>query len=369
MQVAIDAAGFTGAEADDLRRAMGSKRSPQRMAALKDRFYTGLRTTNNITGETADKLWNKVVAFAAYGFPESHSQSFASLVFFSAWFKLHYPAEFCVGLLRAQPMGFYSPQSLIQDARRHGVTIHPVSINHSAVEDTIESGGIRIGLGLITGLSDAAAARIADAAPFHDVADLARRAEVSVQQVEALADAGALDCLGIDRRQALWQAGIAATEKPGMLPGLSAISAPALPGMTQFELLAADIAATGVTHDKQPMELIRAELNAQGIVTAAQLKQAPDGMRIKVAGVVTHRQRPQTASGLTFFGMEDETGLINVMVSPGLWQRHRVVARTAKALIVRGIVQNATGAVNVVADRLDELPLADALSRGSRDFR
>ncbi|QNE88992.1 error-prone DNA polymerase [Corynebacterium incognita] len=369
MQVAIDAAGFTGAEADDLRRAMGSKRSPQKMAALKDRFYTGLRTTNNITGETADKLWNKVVAFAAYGFPESHSQSFASLVFFSAWFKLHYPAEFCVGLLRAQPMGFYSPQSLIQDARRHGVTIHPVSINHSAVEATIESGGIRIGLGLIKGLSDAAAARIADAAPFQNVADLARRAEVSVQQVEALADAGALDCLGIDRRQALWQAGIAATEKPGMLPGLSAISAPALPGMTQFELLAADIAATGVTHDKQPMELIRAELNAQGILTAAQLKQAPDGMRIKVAGVVTHRQRPQTASGLTFFGMEDETGLINVMVSPGLWQRHRVVARTAKALIVRGIVQNATGAVNVVADRLDELPLADALSRGSRDFR
>ena len=126
MQIAVDAAGFSGAEADDLRRAMGSKRSPAKMAALRSRFYAGLRETNGIEGEVADKLWTKIVAFAAYGFPESHSQSFASLVYFSAWFKYHYPAEFCVGLLRAQPMGFYSPQSLIQDARRHGVRVLPV---------------------------------------------------------------------------------------------------------------------------------------------------------------------------------------------------------------------------------------------------
>ncbi len=370
MQIAIDAAGFTGAEADDLRRAMGSKRSPQRMAAIKARFYEGLASTNGITGEVADNLWNKVVAFAAYGFPESHSQSFASLVYFSAWFKYHYPAQFCVGLLRAQPMGFYSPQSLIQDARRHGITVLPVSVNasgeHALVTPNFE---IRVGLNLIKGLSSAACARIEATAPFEGVADLARRADLSVAHVEALADAGALDCFGIDRRQALWQAGIAATEKEGMLPGLSAISAPALPGMTEIELLAADISSTGVTHDKQPMELIRAQLNDAGILTAAQLKTAPDGTRIKVAGIITHRQRPQTASGLTFFGMEDETGLINVMVSPGLWQRHRVIARTSKALIVRGIVQNTTGAVNVVADHLEALELGEVLSRGSRDFR
>ncbi|QMV86048.1 error-prone DNA polymerase [Corynebacterium hindlerae] len=369
MQMARDAAGFTGAEADSLRRAMGSKRSPAKMAALKERFYTGLRETNGISGEIADKLWNKMVAFAAYGFPESHSQSFAGLVYFSAWFKHYYPAEFCVGLLRAQPMGFYSPQSLIQDARRHGVRILPISVNHSGVEADCPGGAIRLGLNLVRGLGEEAAARVADAAPFTGVADLARRADLSVSHTEALARAGALDCFGIDRRQALWEAGIAATEKDGMLPGLSAIEAPSLPGMNAFELLATDIATTGVTHHTQPMAMLRSALGDAGVIPANQLLHVEDGSRILVAGVVTHRQRPRTASGLTFLGMEDETGLINVMVSPGLWARHKVVARTSKALLVRGIIQNATGAPTLVADKLEALPVGEYLSRGSRDFR
>ena len=157
MQIAKDAAGFSAAEADNLRRAMGSKRSPARMAALKKRFYDGLFQTNGIEGQVADVLWNKMTAFAAYGFPESHSQSFAALVFFSAWFKFYYPAEFCVGLLRAQPMGFYSPQSLISDARRHGVTILPVCVNQSKKESDCPSGQIRLGLNLVKGVGDAAA--------------------------------------------------------------------------------------------------------------------------------------------------------------------------------------------------------------------
>ncbi|WP_460490583.1 OB-fold nucleic acid binding domain-containing protein, partial [Corynebacterium nasicanis] len=179
---------------------------------------------------------------------------------------------------------------------------------------------------------------------------------------------GALECFGVDRRQALWQAGVAATEQAGMLPGLSAIAAPALPGMNAFELMAADIAATGVTPDRQPVEMLRASLIDAGVVTAADLRTVPDGTRVRVAGVVTHRQRPQTASGLTFLGMEDETGLANVMVSVGLWARQRVVARTARALVVRGIVQNASGAVTVVADHLEPLVAGEWLSRGSRDF-
>lgn len=378
MQIAVDAAGFSGAEADSLRRAMGSKRSPAKMAALRQRFYDGLKTTNGIVGAPAEALWNKIVAFAAYGFPESHSQSFASLVYFSAWFKHHYPAQFCVGLLRAQPMGFYSPQSLIQDARRHGIEIRPVDVNSSGEQARVEVNpdgtcAIRVGLNLIKGLGAKAAARIeatvAKGGPVRDIAELARRADLSVEHVEALAAAGALEGLGLDRRQALWQAGVAATEKEGMLPGLSAIAAPALPGMSALELLATDIAATGVTPGHQPMELIRAELADAGILTAAQLRSVPDGSRVRIAGIVTHRQRPQTASGVTFFGMEDETGLLNVMVTPGLWQRHKVVARTAKALIVRGIVQNATGAVTVAADKLEALALGEWLSRGSRDFR
>lgn len=309
MQIAVDAAGFSGAEADDLRRAMGSKRSPARMAAIRQRFYDGLAQTNGIVGETADKLWNKIVAFAAYGFPESHSQSFASLVYFSAWMKYHYPAQFCVGLLRAQPMGFYSPQSLIQDARRHGVAVLPLDVNASGCQAraVVQEGGevaIRLGLNLIKGLGEKAAQRIEDAcaqAPFQDIADLSRRADLSVEHVEALAGAGALDCFGLSRRQALWQAGVAATERAGMLPGLSAISAPSLPGMSAFELMASDVASTGVTHDKQPMELVRAALNDAHVCTAAQLWQVPDGTRVRIAGIVTHRQRPQTAAGVIFW--------------------------------------------------------------------
>ena len=369
MQIAVDAAGFSGREADALRRAMGSKRSPAKMAALKARFFDGCWETNRIDEATAEKLWAKIVAFAAYGFPESHSQSFASLVFFSAWFKRYYPAQFCVGLLRAQPMGFYSPQSLIQDARRHGITIEPVSVNNSGREAIcVDNSTIRVGLNLVKGLGKDAADRIEAAQPFTGIPDMARRADLSVEHVEALARAGALDCFGVDRRQAMWQAGVAATERDGMLPGLSAIDAPALPGMNTFELMAADVVATGVTHDKQPMELLRQGLRERGILTATDLSGVDDGARVRVAGVVTHRQRPKTARGVTFFGMEDETGLINVIVPVGLWQRQLVLARTAKALVVRGIVQNATGAVNVVADKFEPLELGDYLNRGARDF-
>ncbi|WP_158256107.1 error-prone DNA polymerase [Corynebacterium sp. 13CS0277] len=372
MQIAKDAAGFSGAEADSLRRAMGSKRSPAKMARLKSRFYEGLREVNGIEGQVADTLWNKMVAFAAYGFPESHSQSFASLVYYSAWLKHYYPAEFCAGLLRAQPMGFYSPQSLVADARRHGVTILPVDINASGVSADSPGGALRLGFDLVKGLGADAAARIVAAreeAPIASLGDAARRAELSVTHLEALARAGAFDSLGLSRRQALWEAGVAATEKPSMLPGLDPIVAPSLPGMNAFELLATDIATTGVTPTQQPMALLRQGLDAHGIVRAADLGRVADGTRVRIAGVITHRQRPQTASGMIFFGMEDETGLMNVMVTPGLWEHYKTLARTAKALIIRGIVQNASGAITISADKLEPLPVAEFLTSGSRDFR
>ncbi|WP_311343091.1 error-prone DNA polymerase [Corynebacterium riegelii] len=370
MQICVDAAGFSGREADAVRRAMGSKRSPEKMAAMRQRFFTGCWEVNQIPEEVAERLWQKIVAFAAYGFPESHSQSFASLVYFSAWFKHYYPAQFCVGLLRAQPMGFYSPQSLIQDARRHGVEVLPVCVNASGREALcVDSTTIRMGLGLVRGLGADAASRVEAAAPFADIPDLARRAELSVEHVEALARAGALDCFGVTRRQALWQAGVAATERDGMLPGVSAIAAPSLPGMNAFELMAADVAATGVTPGLMPVEMLRSALGAAGVVPADQLRLVEDGTRVRIAGVITHRQQPSTASGVTFLGMEDETGLMNVVISVGLWNRQRVVARTAKALIVRGIVQNASGAVSIVADRLEPLEMGQWLTRGSRDFR
>lgn len=378
MQIAVDAAGFTGAEADALRRAMGSKRSVERMDALRGRFLRGLRETNGIVGEVADRLWDKIVAFAAYGFPESHAQSFASLVYFSAWFKLHYPAEFCVALLRAQPMGFYSAQSLVADARRHGVGCDGPDVSVSGVEADCPGGRIRLGLASVRGLGEDAARRIVEArdgaggGPFDGIADLARRAGLTVAQVEALARAGALGCFGLDRRQALWAAGVAATEREGMLPGLTAVHAPALPGMSEFELAAADLAGFGVTPDEYPVAKLRGELDAIGVTTAGALRSTPDGTRVLVGGVVTHRQRPGTAGGVIFLGMEDETGLMNVMCSPGLWEHHRRVAVTERALLVRGIARNAGGAVTVTADRL--WPLREAVSGPviagrSRDFR
>ncbi|TNL98486.1 error-prone DNA polymerase [Corynebacterium tapiri] len=369
MQIAVDAAGFTGAEADSLRRAMGSKRSTEKMEQLRTRFFAGVQASHGIDEVTALTLWNKIVAFAAYGFPESHSQSFASLVYFSAWFKCYYPAHFCVGLLRAQPMGFYSPQSLLQDARRHGITVLPVSVNDSGVESSVEEGNIRVGLNLVSGVGEAALHRVAQHQPYESVSDLARRADLGVAQVQALARAGALECLGLDRRQAQWEAGVAATERDGMLPGMSAINAPALPGMNAFEIMVADVATTGITHDCQPMEMVRKNLRQQGVITAEQLREVEDGTRVRVAGVVTHRQRPQTASGLTFLGLEDETGLINASVSVGLWNRQRVLARTARALILRGTVHNATDAVTLTADRLEPIDLGHYLSRASRDFQ
>ena len=371
MQMAKDAAGFTGAEADQLRRAMGSKRSPERMARLKERFFAGLEQTHGITGGVAQKLWTKMVAFSSYGFPESHSQSFAGLVYFSAWFKYYYQAEFTVGLLRAQPMGFYSPQSLISDARRHGIAILPIDVQVSGVEADTADGGraIRLGLNLVRGLGDDAAARVEAARPFTSIPDLARRADLTVSQVEALARAGALDGFGVDRRQALWAAGVAATEKQGMLEGMSALTAPALPGMSAFELLAADVDATGVTPHAQPMAFLRDQLSARGIVPASQLLSLVDASRITVAGIVTHRQRPATAGGVTFLGVEDETGLMNVVVSVGLWKRYKKVALTAKALLIRGIIRNANGAATLEADKLEPLAIGEYLSRGSRDFR
>lgn len=371
MQMAKDAAGFTGAEADQLRRAMGSKRSPERMAKLKQRFFAGLEQTHGITGDVAQKLWTKMVAFSSYGFPESHSQSFAGLVYFSAWFKYYYQAEFTVGLLRAQPMGFYSPQSLISDARRHGIAILPIDVQASGVEADTADGGraIRLGLNLVRGLGEEAATRVEAARPFTSIPDLARRADLTVSQVEALARAGALDGFGVDRRQALWAAGVAATEKQGMLEGMSALTAPALPGMSAFELLAADVDATGVTPHAQPMAFLRAQLSAHGIVPASQLLSLVDATRITVAGIVTHRQRPATAGGVTFLGVEDETGLMNVVISVGLWKRYKKVALTAKALLIRGIIRNANGAATLEADKLEPLAIGEYLSRGSRDFR
>ena len=374
MQLAVDCAGFSAAEADQLRRAMGSKRSTEKMRRLRSRFFDGMAELHGITGEVAERIYEKLEAFANFGFPESHSLSFASLVFYSSWFKLHHPAAFCAALLRAQPMGFYSPQSLVADARRHGVIVRRPDVNASLAHATLENHGlqVRLGLGSVRHLGDELAERLVGErtahGPFTSLLDLTGRLQLSVPQTEALATAGALGCFDVARREGLWAAGAAATQRPDRLPGVgSASRIPPLPGMTELELAAADVWATGVSPDSYPTRFLREDLAALGVVPADQLLSVPDGTRVLVAGAVTHRQRPATAQGVTFVNLEDETGMVNVLCSPGLWQRHRRLAQTASGLVVRGIVQNANGAVTVIADRMGELRMK--VTSRSRDFR
>ncbi|MCT2261541.1 error-prone DNA polymerase [Brachybacterium muris] len=397
MQMVVDVADFTPAQADQLRRAMGSKRSTQKMLELSDALFAGM-ARHGISGEDAEAVHRKLLAFANYGFPESHAYSFAYLVYASSYLKCHYPAAFTAALLRSQPMGFYSPQSLVADARRHGVLTRGPDALRSAARTDLECdeehrpyqvpdadpgpqvqgeqarGGpaIRLGLDQVRSIStDTAEQIVAEReahGPFTSVPDLARRVGLTARQLEALATAGALDALASSRRQALWAAGAAAQESPHTLPGLAVgARAPMLPGMSDGELASADAWATGITLDDHPMVLVREHLGAEGVLAIGECRDVEDSTRVRVGGVITHRQRPQTASGITFLSLEDETGMLNVVCSAGFWSRHRALLRTSRAVVLRGIVENRTGAVNLVADGVEHLELTAAGT--SRDFR
>jgi error-prone DNA polymerase len=388
MQIAIDVAGFTAGEADQLRQAMGSKRSRERMERLRDRLYRGM-AERGITGDVADQLYDKLAAFANFGFPESHSVSFAYLVYASSWLKRYYPAAFCAALLNAQPMGFYSPHTLVQDARRHGVEVRTPDVNASAADATLESLGtklaptgpgappdtwgrdgpaVRLGIGSVRGVGSDLAEAIAGGRPYFDMEDLARRAGATLPVLEALATAGAFGCFGLDRRGALWAAGAVAQSRPDRLAGVvTGVDAPALPGLSGREEAAADLWATGVSPEGHPTRFVRDVLDRMGVVPAARLHAIEHGTRVLVGGVVTHRQRPATAAGITFLNLEDETGLINIVCSRGCWARYRPVARSAPALLIRGKLEKVEGVINVVADKLEALPLQAPVK--SRDFR
>jgi error-prone DNA polymerase len=406
MEIAVEVAGFSAAEADALRQAMSAKRSHERMEGLRRRFYDGM-AVNGITGEIADIIFDKLLAFANFGFPESHSVSFAYLVYASAWLKLRHPAAFLAALLNSQPMGFWSPQTLIADARRHGVTVLGPDVNRSAagatlepVPDTPDQPGaaddgddpdrsddavpaeqlaeraaadrglaVRLGLSQVRTIGDDLAESIAAGAPYPDIEALTRRCPLSAAQAEALATAGALRAIEPDRRKALWAAGAAASATADQIAGtVTGVHAPDLEPMTLFDEVGADLWATGVTPDASPLQFARQRLHQQGVLTAADLATAEPDRLVLVAGVVTHRQRPATAGGTTFLNLEDETGLINVVCSQGVWTRYRAVARGSPALVVHGRLERAEGVVNVIAQRLDALDLRLPSGR-SRDFR
>jgi error-prone DNA polymerase len=400
MQIAIDCAGFSPTEADRLRQAMSSKRAPERIEELRQRLLGGMAATG-IRPTVAEDIYEKILAFSNYGFPESHAISFAYLVYASAWLKCYYPAAFTAALLRSQPMGFYAPASLISDARRHGVHVASVDINASAVLATLENpknlnsigngfapaqgaakagavqpaGGIpvpgqptiRLGLSDVRNLGDAAAAAIVAGQPYTGLEDFARRTALPVPAMEALATAGAFACFGVGRREALWAAGAAATIRPGQLPGTTpGLTAPALPPMSAAEETFADLWATG-TYGTHPMEHIREMLAGRGVLPTAALQGARDRSVITVGGLVTHRQQPGTARGVVFLSLEDESGMANVICPPTVWARYRKIGVDASALLVHGRIERLDGAVSLLATRLERLRVVAAAR--SRDFR
>jgi error-prone DNA polymerase len=380
MQMAIDVAGFTPAESDELRQAMGSKRSAARMERLRERLFAGM-AERGITGDVAEELYVKMKAFANYGFPESHSVSFAYLVYASSWIKYHEPAAFCAALLNAQPMGFWSPHTLVRDARRHGVVVHTPDLNASLASATLQpcpesqnGVAVRLGLGSVRGIGTELAEEIEAirkaGGPFTDTENLVRRVpSLTLTQLEAMATGGLFgECFGLDRRMALWTVGATAQSRPGRLAGVvTGADAPRLPGMTPVEEAVADLWATGVSPDGHPTIFVREHLTRLGVLTSSQLFDPEPGSVVRVAGVVTHRQRPMTAQGITFLNLEDETGLINVVVSKGCWARFRKVAREAPAMLIRGRLERSEGVVNIVADHLAPLPMPARTT--SRDFR
>jgi error-prone DNA polymerase len=394
MQIAIDVAGFSPGEADQLRQAMGSKRSTERMEALRGRLYEGM-AANGIVGATADAIFEKLSAFANFGFPESHSVSFAYLVYSSSWMKLHYPAAFCAALLNAQPMGFYSPNSLVADARRHGVTVFGPDVNRSAAKATLEplppertgdaerriaaesvtsSHAVRLGIESVRNVGDALAERIAERRPYASMDDLVRRTGAPLPAVEALATAGAFGCFDSPtrksgRREALWEAGAVVQGGADRLPGVVVGSdSPPLPPLTEPEVAAADLWSTGISADRHPVQFARPRLDEMGAVSAAGLAGVRSGRRVVVAGLVTHRQRPATAAGIIFVNLEDETGMLNVICHARVWAAYRRVAQTSPALVIRGRLERAEGVTNVIAESIEALSLSAEGTR-SRDFR
>ncbi|WP_065570036.1 error-prone DNA polymerase [Microbacterium oleivorans] len=512
MQMGMAIGDLSGEDADLLRRAMGSKRGIERIDSLKKKLYEGM-ARNGLTGKTADDIYVKIQAFANFGFAESHSLSFGLLVYASSWLKLHYPAAFLAALLRAQPMGFYSPATLTADARRHGVEVRRPDLHASGVEAGLEpvspreempvpeegfrgfaprdassprfstvadagareaggggagrgaaagigrredvSGGIpprerrsplgsrdagsrdagsrdaggrdagsgpataepgaghrraptgrdsctdriqppvpefdrslpdesaahrrdgnfavRLGLASVTGIGVPLATKIVAereaSGPYRDLRDLVRRTGATAAQLEALSTAGAFESLGITRREGIWLAGDAAQDRQEFLEGsLVSVQPPLFPDQSSYDVLAADLWATGVSADDHPLTHYRSQLDARGVITSRGMREHEIGRRIEVAGLVTHRQRPATASGITFLNLEDEYGVMNVICSVGVWNRYRRILRDSPALIARGMLERSPeGVTNLVADGFEDLRVG--VTHRSRDFQ
>ena len=369
LRMGMVAAGLTGGEAEELRRAFGFRRSRARMQAIEAKLRAGI-ARNGIAGAAAEEIVRAITAFAEYGFPESHAASFALLAYASAYLKVHHPAEFYAALLNNQPMGFYHPATVVRDALRRGQAVRPVDVGVSAWRATVEAGAVRLGLGQVKGLREAAAARLVaarQARPFASVDDLCARAGLSRDELTALAEVGALGSLGLRRRAALWQAERAARPPGPLFAGHAPAPEPSpLREMTVAERLVADYRGTGVTVGPHPMALRRPDWTRLGVTPAAGLAALASGQRVRVAGAVVVRQRPGTAKGFVFLSLEDETGIANAIVAPGLFERARATLVHEPFLLVDGVLQHEDGVTAVRATAVR--PLAAAAAVPSHDF-
>jgi error-prone DNA polymerase len=372
MQLAVVAAGFTPGEADQLRRAMAAWKRRGGLEPFRDKLIAGM-LERGYAQEFAEQIFQQILGFGEYGFPESHAASFALLVYVSSWLKCHEPAAFACALLNSQPLGFYSTSAIVQDAQRHGVEVRPVDVRVSGVDSTLEGEGkaLRLGLGMVKGLKVDSSQRIVDArlqSMFSSAEDLARRARLDRHDLSCLAASDALSGLAGHRREALWET--LAVDEPTRL-GLPATSVPlpALATPTEGEEIVADYQTVGLTLRRHPLALLRERLKKRRIRTAEEVSGARHGQLIRAAGIVTCRQRPATATGVIFVTLEDETGYVNLIVWNQLAERQRRELLASRLLAVQGEVQREGRVVHVLARRLEDLtPLLGRLATSSHDF-
>ncbi len=367
LRIAMVAAGFTGGEAEELRRAMGFKRSMDKMSAIEERLRSGMRE-RGIDGSAQEQIVKSITSFALYGFPESHAASFALIAYASAYLKARHPAAFYASLLNAWPMGFYHPATLVKDAQRHGTPVFPIDVARSGWKCRWEAGGVRIGLRFVQGLREATGRRIEAeqlALAFTGVEDLAKRCALRADELERLAHAGALAAFGRTRRAALWQVAKVAKPAGALFESLPADDPSPLPEMSPEEETAADYSTTQMTTGPHLVEHWREKLASQGILSASELKLLPNGRRVRTAGAVIVRQRPGTAKGFVFLTLEDETGMCQAIVRPDLFKEQRAVIVGSGTLIVEGKLQN-DGTLSVRAERF--WPISQVEAVPSHDF-
>jgi error-prone DNA polymerase len=367
LEVAMALAGFSVGEAEGLRRAMSRKRSLAALESHRARFVEG-SLVNGVDAATADQVYDKLVGFSGFGFPKSHAAAFALLAYQSAWLRHHYPAEFLCALLNAQPMGFYPPASLVRDGERRGVRVLPPDVNRSEAQCSLEDGAVRVGVGYVSGVGESEAEAVAAGRPYVDLRDLAQRSPVDRAGLEALVESGACDCFGEPRRTLLWQLGL--VPRPQSVPGTRGeakqlalpldptAEVPTLPEQTQWEQMLADYRTTNLSVGPHPLGLLRPLLPGE-VISTEELAERSHGERVAIAGLAVARQRPATANGIVFMLLEDEVGLVNLVVRPQVYERFRPLVRGEPLLLARGVLEHIGRNRNVVVDRLESLaPLA-----------